>query len=133
MTIKFRFRAWDNFDKVMRDVTLLDYNQDFIGYSYPVFMKHTMHMELMLATGMVDKNDQEIFEGDIIFWAYWEEFEVKDSGRAKVIFDKGMFKLLDVRTEKEVWDNLFDCIENCNVYIQGNIYENPELLKNKEE
>ncbi len=38
-------------------------------------------------------------------------------------------KLLDVCTEKSVWDNLFDCIENCSVFLQGNIYENPELLE----
>ena len=84
-------------------------------------------IELMQSTGLKDELDEEIFEGDIILWTYWGEFE--DSGRAKIIFDKGVFKLLDIRTEKEVWDNLFDCIENCNVYLQGNIYENPELLE----
>lgn len=68
---------------------------------------------LMQSTRFRDENDKELFEGDVIFWTYWDEFE--DSGRAKIIFDKGMFRLLDIRTEKEVWDNLFDCIENCNV------------------
>ena len=84
---------------------------------------------LMQSTGFRDELDNEIFEGNVILWTYWDEFE--DEGSAKVIFDKGMFKLLDIRTEKEVWDNLFDCIENCNVYLQGNIYENPELLEDK--
>ena len=82
------------------------------------------------STGLRDELGEELFEGDVILWSYWDEFE--DSGSAKVIFDKGMFKLLDIRTEKEVWNNLFDCIENCNVYLQGNIYENPELLEDKE-
>lgn len=59
-------------------------------------------------------------------------FNFEDSGRAKIVFKEGMFKLLDVRTGEEVWDNLFDCIENCNVYLQGNIYENPEFLEDKE-
>ena len=85
---------------------------------------------LMQSTRFTDDIGEEIFEGDVILWTYWDEFE--DSGSAKVIFDKGMFKLLDIRTEKEVWNNLFDCIENCNVYLQGNIYENPELLEDKE-
>ena len=85
---------------------------------------------LMQSTGFSDELGKELFEGDIILWTYWDEFE--DSGSAKIVFDKGMFKLLDIRTEKEVWDNLFDCIENCNVYLQGNIYENPELLEDKE-
>ena len=84
---------------------------------------------LMQSTGLKDYFGEELFEGDVIEWSYWDGFE--DSGTAKIIFDKGMFKLLDVRTEKSVWDNLFDCIENCNVFLQGNIYENPELLEDK--
>lgn len=82
------------------------------------------------STRFTDDIGEEIFEGDVILWTYWDEFE--DSGRAKIVFKEGMFKLLDVRTGEEVWDNLFDCIENCNVYLQGNIYENRELLEDKE-
>lgn len=84
-------------------------------------------IHLMQSTGLRDEFDKELFEGDVILWTYWDEFE--DSGRAKIIFDKGMFRLLDICTEKEVWDNLFDCIENCDVFLQGNIYENLELLE----
>ncbi|MBZ2107708.1 YopX family protein [Streptococcus mitis] len=85
---------------------------------------------LMQSTGLKDYFGEELFEGDVIEWSYWDGFE--DSGTAKIIFDKGMFKLLAVSTEKSVWDNLFDCIENCSVFLQGNIYENPELLEDKE-
>lgn len=82
------------------------------------------------STRFTDDIGEEIFEGDVILWTYWDEFE--DSGRAKIVFKEGMFKLLDVRTGKEVWNNLFDCIENCNVFLQGNVYENPKLLEDKE-
>lgn len=82
------------------------------------------------STDFKDDVGDELFENDIILWTYWDEFE--DSGRAKIIFENGMFKLVDIKTGKEVWDNLFDCIENCNVYLQGNIYENPELLEVEE-
>jgi gp28 len=87
-------------------------------------------INLMQSTGFEDNLGDVVFEGDIILWTYWDGFE--DSGRAKIVFDKGMFKLLDICTEKEVWDNLFDCNENCDIYIQGNIYENPELLEMEE-
>ena len=87
-------------------------------------------INLMQSTGFEDNLGDVVFEGDIILWTYWEGFD--DSGREKIVFDKGMFKLLDICTEKEVWDNLFDCNENCDIYIQGNIYENPELLEVEE-
>jgi uncharacterized phage protein (TIGR01671 family) len=127
-----QFRAWDKTTSKLHvvngiycDNKKIHYIDDnrvrFVGFDNVIIMQ---------STGLKDDFDKEIFEGDVILWTYWDEFE--DSGRAKVIFDKGMFKLLDIRTEKEVWDNLFDCIENCDVYLQGNIYENPELLEVKE-
>lgn len=84
-------------------------------------------VELMQSTGLFDEIDEELFEGDVILWTYWDEFE--DEGRAEIVFENGMFKLLDTRSRKEVWDNLFDCIENCNVYLVGDIYQNPGLLE----
>ena len=51
----------------------------------------------------------------------------------RLSFKEGMFKLLDVRTGKEVWNNLFDCIENCNVFLQGNIYETQSFWRIRNE
>lgn len=128
-----RFRAWLKKEQKMdNDVDHISWLEDELycigdGITYMVSAED---LELMQSTGLSDELGKELFEGDIILWTYWDEFE--DSGSAKIVFDKGMFKLLDIRTEKEVWDNLFDCIENCNVYLQGNIYENRELLEDKE-
>ena len=124
------FRAWDKETQTMLDVSLIDFKKSVLIGEHWEFGETNFinfdEIELMQSTGFRDELDEEIFEGDIILWTYWDEFE--DSGRAKIILDKGMFKLLDIHTEKEVWNNLFDCIENCNVYLQGNIYENKELL-----
>jgi hypothetical protein len=130
-----KFRAWlpdPDVEKMLRVKALVfekDRTRCICGYAYDFYLEDE-DVTIMQSTGLKDDFDKEIFEGDVILWTYWDEFE--DSGRAKVIFDKGMFKLLDIRTEKEVWDNLFDCIENCNVYIQGNIYENKDILEEKE-
>lgn len=121
-----KFRAWDKETKTMNGMAEIYRNRNQEIELRP----RDENIVLMQSTGFRDELDNEIFEGNVILWTYWDEFE--DEGSAKVIFDKGMFKLLDIRTEKEVWDNLFDCIENCNVYLQGNIYENPELLEEKE-
>ncbi|TNY48504.1 YopX family protein, partial [Streptococcus pyogenes] len=85
--------------------------------------------ELRQSTGLKDDFGKELFVDDVILWSYWDEF--KDSGRAKIIFYEGMFKLVDIRIGKDVWDNLFNCLENCDVYLQGNIYENPEFWRIK--
>lgn len=126
-----RYRAWDSWRKRMSVVDRIYIDTEGVRLydDFGEYWRDFRDAKLMQSTDMVDGNGKELFEGDIILWTYWDEFE--DSGTAKIIFDKGMFKLLDIRTGKEVWDNLFDCIENCNVFLQGNIYENPELLEDK--
>ena len=137
-----KFRAWiSEADTMTNDLKGIDFENETVVLKkfywedgFPV-EEEVFEVEIgnaipMQSTGLKDYFGEELFEGDVIEWSYWDEFE--DSGTAKIIFDKGMFKLLDVRTEKSVWDNLFDCIENCNVFLQGNIYENRELLEEKE-
>jgi len=131
-----KFRAWKKAGKELGRVGQITFELDG-SVSHVLFKGEFLdfnvsinEIELMQSTGLFDKEGTEVFEGDIILWTYWDGFE--DSGRAKIIFDKGMFKLLDICTEKEVWDNLFDCNENCDIYIQGNIHENPELLEVEE-
>lgn len=137
-----KFRAWiSEADTMTNDLKGIDFEnetvvlkkfywEDGFPVEEEVFEVEIGNAILMQSTGLKDYFGEELFEGDVIEWSHWDEFE--DSGTAKIIFDKGMFKLLDVRTEKSVWDNLFDCIENCNVFLQGNIYENRELLEEKE-
>ena len=129
-----KFRAWlKQYDVMVDDVsdmTFKEGNLEFIGRrtANGVSLQYCAdNINLMQSTGLKDKNGKEIFEGDIILWTYFDGFE--DVGVAKIVFAEGMFKLLDIHTEEEVWNSLFDCIENCSVYLQGNVYKNPELLE----
>ncbi|MFS8952005.1 YopX family protein [Streptococcus oralis subsp. tigurinus] len=128
-----RFRVWlPDIDQMLRVKALVfekDKTRCVCGYSFDFYLEDE-NATIMQSTGLEDDFGKEIFEGDVILWTYWDEFE--ESGRAKIVFDKGMFRLLDIHTEKDVWDSLFDCIENCNVYLQGNVYENSEILEEKE-
>lgn len=129
-----KYRAWlKQYDVMVDDVTDMTFfegNLEFIGHKTAdgVSLQYCADdINLMQSTGMFDDLDNELFEWDIILWTYWDEFE--DVGVAKIVFDKGMFKLLDIITGEEVWNSLADCAENCNIYLKGNIYKIVKLLK----
>ncbi|HEO4177404.1 TPA: YopX family protein [Streptococcus agalactiae] len=76
-------------------------------------------------TNQKDLIGNEIFEGDIISWEYWDEFT--DRGKAQVVNEESSWKLLDVKTGKEVWDSFSDCVSNCTVLIESNIYKKSKI------
>ncbi len=83
-------------------------------------------------TGLKDKNGVKIYEGDIVDIDTYSYQEPEFSGRFKVIYNevKGMWLFVDLEDENNEYT-----FENINAYyiteieIIGNIYDNPELLK----
>ena len=120
---KIKFRAWNIITKTMIDlkkITPLALNIDTDG----LFIPFSDGLPLMQFTGLSDKSGTEIYEGDIVrFSDYWfGDNKIKKS------------------IEKIEWDSKEACYtweltqtgykdgpEWCEVI--GNIYENPELLK----
>ena len=106
-----KFRAWDNHKGAWcKDgEILLTLDGDWRSN----FGEHEDGIELQQFTGLLDKNEKEIYEGDIL------------SGRNKndsviVIFEKGCFQM----------NNGFELKHGIpHRKVIGNIYENPELLK----
>lgn len=85
-------------------------------------------------TGLKDKNDKKIFEGDILnvrSYDYNYEYSTK-------VFYNSHTLCVDVYGQDydytaigfayDVWDD-----ENCEIEIIGNIHDNPELLKGGED
>ncbi|NQP30707.1 hypothetical protein HO924_00520 [Streptococcus suis] len=139
-----KFRAWDKENKkmlVVNDICNLFWENTFFecyelvpdpkGKREYELINHRIDFEdcvLMQSTGLFSTfSEDELFEDDVIFWTYFDEFE--DTGKARIVHRDGCWKLLDIKTGKEAWDSLFDCLENCTVFLSGNIYENPELLE----
>ena len=122
---EIKFRAWHKEKKIMGEVLGIDIlhkeiffsNEDVDCYEHTDFKD----IELMQYTGLKDKNNKEIYEGDILSNGNNEK-------PYKVIFENGSFR---AEFEGDFEEYSFDLInivaQGCE--IVGNIYENPELIK----
>lgn len=125
---EIKFRAWLKEKKEMIDNARPDFfckqlnylrgnsagGQDVLGVS-------TEDIELMQYTGLKDKNNKEIYEGDVLS-------NGNDEKPYKVIFENGSFRAEFEGDFEEYSFYLIDIVaQHCE--IVGNIYENPELLK----
>lgn len=122
---EIKFRAWHKEKKIMGEVLGIDIlhkeiffsNENVDCYGHVDFK----NIELMQYTGLKDKNNKEIYEGDILS-------DGNDEKPYKVIFENGSFR---AEFEGDFEEYSFDLIDvvlhRCE--IVGNIYENPELIK----
>lgn len=122
-----RYRAWDKIHKIMYevdDIMSIDFGRSEISVK-TLFFERTNRYDfddivLMQSTGMRDKNDREIFEGDII-----DSTDGFLTGVIEFRVSLGMF------VSELVEYNNFERL--CNVAssreIIGNIHTNPELVE----
>ena len=130
---QIKFRAWDEVDKKMVNITAFNF-VDGNGKEVPsvIMVKYkdgkkfyeAMEMSILLLqfTGLEDKNGKEIYEGDIV--------ELKDKSivpHGEVRFFKGF-----IGVQLEVGTVLGLGFEKDSKVI-GNIYENPDLLEKDKE
>ena len=124
------FRAWLKEEKEMIDVDEIHWYRgefEFIGDGI-TFQRLADEIELMQSTGLKDKNDKEIFDGDVLKATdehSWLEVVKYDD-------EKAMFVSEEVNREFKVPDSPLYDLFNTNIFaveIIGNIYENPELFK----
>lgn len=125
--MKPKFRAWLKNDKEMIDVDEIHWDGDrldFIGDGL-TFMRKADEIELMQSTGLIDRNGQDVFVGDIIKCTrgcHHEVYLEKEYGGTYVggmpaIYLKGI-------REGYAWTG--------DEEIVGNIHENQDILEEKE-
>lgn len=125
---EIKFRAWVKEKKAIFEVILIDYVSkkvtyllERVGHLLSIRDAKFNNVELMQYTGLKDKNNKEIYEGDILFESFGERYY-------KVVFENGRFRGEFKGDFDEYSFDLIDIIvQGCK--IVGNIYENPELME----
>lgn len=126
-----KFRAWLKQYNVMvddvSDLTFFEGNLKFIGrrtVGGVSFQYSVEEIELMQSTGLKDKNSKEIFEGDIVKMA---KDVYSDLTYYEIVRHRGgAYRLESNQHGCELW------LRHTNCEVIGNIYENQELLEEKQ-
>ena len=127
MSREIKFKIWDKtFKKFLKDdyesKNVIDRDGNLFMYVLSetfrdlYFYKLLKNIEISEYTGLKDSEGYEIYEDDIVWNEYDEEYQV-------VIYDEGEYKLMGERHIQNLYDEL-DYID-----IRGNVYENFELVK----
>ena len=122
---ELKFRAWDKSQKYMAYQGSPDLE------TLSSFMFHFGEDIVLQSTGFFDKNENEIFEGDIL--SDWNEVDGKQVQSYLQVFwcnNDGAWKLdSSFNQDKLSGDLLSEELSSFVYEISGNIYENPELLQ----
>jgi hypothetical protein len=123
-----KFRAYHKERKEMFEIASIDFEEKKAALSNGIIKLlnvDSKQFELLQYTGLKDKNDKEIYEGDILFFR-------DENMKYIVVWQDTAFiiKSIEIRKylEKMCWlDDTEICCE-----IVGNIYENKKLLEENE-
>ena len=122
---ELKFRAWDKSQKYMAYQGSPDLE------TLSSFMFHFGEDIVLQSTGFLDKNENKIFEGDIL--SDWNEVDGKQVQSYLQVFwcnNDGAWKLdSSFNQDKSSGDLLSEELSSFVYEISGNIYENPELLQ----
>lgn len=126
---EIKFRVFARKEKIMCKVLSIDVGRCEDGtvlVEYPDKGRSTLSLsfvDLMQYTGLKDKYEKEIYEGDLV-----EITDYDDDIICKVKFEYGSFML-----EKGEYTEYLGEVEERFLEVVGNIYENKELLEAKNE
>lgn len=138
---EIKYRAWHKKEKRMFEFWQLDSVIKLIDEDWSIYELLSQNtilkdkFELMQFTGLKDKNGKEIYEGDVVkcFEFYEGDFFIETQD-LQVCFLEGEWCLWQMKGNvKEYVVDLFSRYLNEGLEVIGNIYENPELIKEKKE
>lgn len=116
-----KFRIWDELNSKM-----------WVSNNLKYFFQDSTEddlQNLMQFTGLTDKNDNEIYEGDIVKSIRYSEsydgdiiIEREWELKGSVYFSTGTWRVINTAIPLYEWNKK-------TIEVIGNIYENPELIK----
>jgi len=131
-----KYRAWDSAKKEMFKDTfaitesgqVVVVEQESVA-SFPDYV-FVEHLVIMQSTGLVDRDGKIIFEGDVV------QFEDCSEASDFLYINTGIIEWCQggfhvTNRDSVLMEDLLDG-DSLDVTIIGNIYENPELLEDKE-
>lgn len=131
---RFKFRAWDKNKNKMYQVRGINFDNEDLWLKInetQIMGANLFEVELMQYTGLKDKNGKEIYKGDIV--------ECKCGNTGKTILRQVEYIGVSFCTKNGSFYNQKTkqreyCYIPLKPYVKvvGNIYENPELLKEGE-
>ena len=128
MQDRFKFRYL--FDNKLYEVVLIDFRLNKIYLKvddkFPIRVEFD-DKRLVQCTGLKDKNGKLIYEGDIIYKKGSKNYK-KEKMYSRVCWDSmyAQFNISDENGMHQMPSN------SNNIEVIGNIYENPELIKDGE-
>ena len=124
-----KFKAWDKDKKVMRIIDEIDFNSGYILIS--TGYKSFDEVKLLQYTGLKDKNNTEIYDGDIAEFKYPHDKRFKEIGIITHSAEKACFVIKMIRDTVQEFE-LYRGVANSYLKVIGNKFDNPELLEESE-
>lgn len=124
-----KFRAWDKDKKVMSIIDEIDFNSGYILIS--TGYKSFDEVKLLQYTGLKDKNNTEIYDGDIAEFKYPHDKRFKEIGVITHSAEKACFVIKMIRDTIQEFA-LYRGVANSYLKVIGNKFDNPELLEESE-
>lgn len=128
-----KFRAWVKEDKEMWPVHAIVFDNKTVWVEEPDDENPSGCLDfddvtIMQSTGLKDKNDKEIFEGDVVQYQNTKVPSADSKGVIRYFDNWAMFGIDIEHNEPRAlfFNGLSDHIS---LDVVGNIYENPELLE----
>lgn len=130
-----RFRVWNPYLEIFEEGCDWEIQKNKKGVYAEVdddVNDEIVRLDLQQFTGLRDKNGKEIYEGDLVkvenkFIHSADEIEFTS---CPIIFNNGAFKY---KTRNGAKFDLGITVDNGDIEVIGNIYENPEFVKQNNE